>query len=212
REPVTAPSAPGLFEDAAIDSIQIPGIDFAKGMALYGDDMELYGTIIESYARNTPEVISKLRNVTEETLAEYAINVHGLKGSSGNIGAESLRELAARMEKAAKAGNLDEVLEQNDSMLLKAEELISNIEKWTQMPGSGGSKPVRATIDNALLDRLCGCCENFDMNGADDAMSQLLEFSYEQNNGLIEWLSEKVATSEFDEIVERIKEYRGESK
>jgi signal transduction histidine kinase/AmiR/NasT family two-component response regulator/HPt (histidine-containing phosphotransfer) domain-containing protein len=188
-------------------TIQIPGIDSAKGMLLYGDDAELYVTVIESYAKNTPAVISALRGVGEENLAEYAINVHGLKGSSNNICATQIGERAARMEKAAKAGNLAEVAAENDILLAETETLIGDINVWLNARSAEKAKPVRPSIDAGLLERLRDACENFDMNGADEAMAQLTEFDYESGNDLVLWLGEKMVSSEFDEIIPRIKNY-----
>ena len=195
-------------------TIRIPGIDAEKGMVLYGDDAELYITVIESYARNTPAVINSLRCVCEENLADYAINVHGLKGSSNNVGASEVAQRAAQMEKAAKAGNLAEVLAENDSLLAEAETLVDNIQKWLGVRGAEKPKPVQAAVDPALLDTLRSCCESFDMGGADEAMARLTEFSYDNDddNDLMAWLGEKIATSEFGEIALRIDKYLEVSK
>jgi len=197
-----------------ITTIQIPGVDVSKGMALYGDDADLYISVIESYARNTPAVISNLRNVREENLAEYAITVHGLKGASNNIGAAHIGQGAERMEKAAKAGNLDLVLAENAVLLEETEKLVDDIQNWLDARNAEKPKPVRASIDPELLERLRNCCESFDMSGVDEAMARLTEFSYENNidNDLIVWLCEKTATSEFDEIVMRINDRQEGSK
>jgi len=188
-------------------AIQIPGIDACKGMALYGGDADLYSTIIESFARNTPAVIESLRGVSGENLADYAINVHGLKGSSNNIGAAEVAQRAARMEKAAKAGNLAEVTAENDILLAEAETLVNDIRAWLDARSAEQSKPVQASINIELLERLRDACENFDMSGADEAMARLTECSYENDNGLMAWLAEKMTTSEFGEITLRINNY-----
>jgi len=219
REDLDSP-APGTVSQLPDDicenvtMIQIPGVDSSKGMALYGDDADLYISVIESYARNTPAVISNLRNVRDENLAEYAITVHGLKGASNNIGAVHIGQGAERMEKAAKAGNLDVVLAENATLLEETEKLVDEIQNWLNARNAEKPKPVRASIDPELLERLRNCCENFDMSGVDETMARLTEFSYENNtdNDLIVWLCEKTATSEFDEIVMRINDRREGSK
>ena len=208
-----ATPAPDRSDDAdEIDgTIQIPGIDAAMVAALYRGDLELYASVIESYARNTPAVIDNLREVGEENLAEYAINVHGLKGSSNNIGAAGVARGAAKMEKAAKEGNLDGVLAENAALLVEAEALVDELRKWLGVHDAENPKPVRASVEPGLLDTLRNCCEDFDMSGADEAMARLTEFSYDSDsaNELIAWLREKMVTSEFDEIVPRIDEYLG---
>jgi len=213
-DPTTAGPSDSTGAGESLAEIPIPGIDVSKGMALYGDDAALYVTIIESYARNTPAVINDLRGVSAENLAGYAINVHGLKGSSNNIGATRVAQMAARMEKAAKAGDLAGVLTENAALLAEAETLVGDIAKWLDSRGAGKAKPALSSIDKDLLNALRICCENFDMGGADEAMTRLAGFSYDDNddNDLITWLGEKMATSEFDEVALRIAEYLGGSK
>ena len=76
--------------------------------------------------------MDKLRNVSGEGLEDYVINVHGLKGTSMNIGAEKVREAAFRLETLAKAGNLDEVLANNDQLIKDTENIIANILNWLE--------------------------------------------------------------------------------
>jgi len=202
------------YEEHSTESnlAQIIGIDTLTVMTLYGDDEDLYASILESYVNNTPNLINMLRHVDESNLADYAINVHGLKGSSGNIGAKRVQEKAAKMEKTAKAANLTEVLSENEALLSETETLIKEIKTWLCDRNSKNEKPSALSFDSSLLDELYICCKEFDMNGADSVMEKLTEFTYDNNNELIVWLSEKVATSEFDEIIERIALYRGDSK
>jgi len=105
-------------------------------------------------------------------------------------------------------------LAENDSLLAEAETLVDNIRKWLSVQGAEKPKPVQAAVDPALLDSLRSCCESFDMGGADEAMARLTEFSYDNDddNDLMAWLGEKIATSEFGEIALRIDKYLEVSK
>ena len=110
--------------------IDIPGIDAEKGLDLYDDDLDIYLTVLRSYASNTPEVLDRLRQVSAETLKDYAANVHGVKGTSAKIGAEETRMTALKLESLAKAGDLQGVLAHNDAFLKEADALIVNIQNW----------------------------------------------------------------------------------
>ena len=110
--------------------IEIPGVDVEKGLDLYDDDTEIYLTVLRSYASNTPVVLDKMRNVSAETLPNYAICIHGVKGTSANIGAEELRQAAMKLEAMAKAGDLSGILAQNDAFLKRADKLMENIQRW----------------------------------------------------------------------------------
>ena len=111
-------------------AINIPGIDVDKGLHLFDGDEEIYLAVLKSYATNTPATLDKLRKLSAETLGEYAIKIHGLKGTSANIGAEDLRAKAKELEMLAKAGNLDALLAQNADIIKQAETLIEDINNW----------------------------------------------------------------------------------
>ena len=110
--------------------IDIPGIDGEQGLDLYDDDFDLYLTVLRSYAANTPGVLDKLRTVSAETLKDYIYTVHGVKGTSANIGAEDLRKAALKMEGLGKAGDLSGVLANNEAFLKQADTLLDNIKGW----------------------------------------------------------------------------------
>ena len=204
KEP-PATEAPPKPESNKVLSIR--GIDEKKGLALYAGDLELYTAILRSFAANTPTVINKLRHVTEETLPSYATNVHGLKGTSSSIGAENIRERAARLEAASKAGNITEVLAKKDALVKDADALVADIKEWLRKLDSGNAKPRLPAPDLVLLKNLWQCCEKFDMLGIDKAMDKLDSSSYEKGDRLVTLLRERIGISDFSAAVELIKKY-----
>jgi len=121
-------------------SVLIPGIDEEKVLSLYAYNPELYFPILRSYAANTSATIKNLYHITKDNLAVYAINLHGLKGSSGIIGAENLKRKAASLEQIAKAGNLNGVLAENEELLEEAKTLVANIKEWLSCRDTGNKK------------------------------------------------------------------------
>ena len=113
-------------------TIDIPGLDVQKGLALYDDEEDIYLIVLKSYAANTPAVLDKIRSVSPETLSNYSISVHGIKGTSANVGAVKIQEAALELEKMAKAGDLDGVLARNESFIKNVEETIKGIETWLE--------------------------------------------------------------------------------
>jgi signal transduction histidine kinase/CheY-like chemotaxis protein len=110
----------------------IPGVDMDTGLDLCGGDMDIFVFALESFIKHTPESINRLRYVTAENLQNYATAVHGLKGVCAAIGAEASRAKAFDLEKAAKAGDLDTVLAENDGFLRDTEILLDNIRNWLE--------------------------------------------------------------------------------
>jgi HPt (histidine-containing phosphotransfer) domain-containing protein len=104
-----------------------PGFDVQTGVERFGGDEAIYHKILASYAQNTPPLLEKLRVVTEERLAEYAITAHGLKGASRSICAEEIGARAEALERAAKAGDFAFVEANNAAFLQATEDLIAQI-------------------------------------------------------------------------------------
>jgi CheY-like chemotaxis protein/HPt (histidine-containing phosphotransfer) domain-containing protein len=122
--------------------IDIPGVDAELGLSLYGGELDIYLPILRSYASNTPAVLDKLKSVSEETLSDYAISVHGLKGTSANIGAETTRETAMNLERLAKSGDLEKIASINERFIKDTENIVDNIRSWFKQYDSRYKKPI----------------------------------------------------------------------
>ena len=116
--------------DIDVSDIVIPGVDAEAGSFLYGGEMDIYLSVLRSFAGSIPAAIEKLRTVSAETLPQYATVVHGLKGSCASIGAEGVREKAYSQEMKSKAGDLNGVLADNEALLKQAEQLVKDIQSW----------------------------------------------------------------------------------
>jgi len=110
--------------------IGIPGIDEETFKDLLDGNEELFISLISSFVSTTPSAISKLTNVSKETLPDYAKNIHGLKGACANICAEEARNMAFSLEQKSRDGDLDGVLAENGRFLKYLGELTGNLEKW----------------------------------------------------------------------------------
>jgi len=117
-------------ENAGTVKFDIPGLDIDKGLALYDNDTDFYISALRSYVNNIPDVLDKIRHVSNETLQDYAINVHGLKSANANIGAETIRKTVLNLEALAKSGYLEGVLLDNDNFIKNTEIIIADISTW----------------------------------------------------------------------------------
>jgi CheY-like chemotaxis protein len=98
------------------------GLDAAEGARRYG--MKTYLRIIQSYVTHMPQLLDKLRDLTEESLSDYAITIHGIKGASYGISAKKVGTLAEALEKLAKSGNFEAVKQNNAAFIKEAEKLL----------------------------------------------------------------------------------------
>jgi len=105
----------------------IPGLELEECLKRFGGDEEVLRDILDSYVHNIPVMLEKIRAVTQERLADYAVIVHGIRGSSHNVCAQVVGDLAQALEDAAMAGNFAFVEANNGAFLLAVEELIAEI-------------------------------------------------------------------------------------
>jgi signal transduction histidine kinase/DNA-binding response OmpR family regulator len=187
--------------------MRVDGVDLQKGFERIGYDMDSFLTILRSYAVTTPRIIDLMREVNKENLADYAIAVHGIKGSSRSICAESIGTSAETLEKAAKKGDIDFVTANNATFIESVGKLIADItdiiKKMTaNLLAQGNPKPVKNKPDSEALLKLMAACENYDIDGADTAMEEIESFKYESDNGLTLWLRENVDMMNYSQIME----------
>jgi PAS domain S-box-containing protein len=194
-------------------TIEIPGVDVKKALSLYDGSLKIYLPLLRSYAANTPAVLEKLRSVTAETLSDYVITVHGLKGTSANVGAQAIREAALELEMKSRDDDLDFVLENNGKLIHDAEIIVENIKAWLrQYDESHNAKPRLKAPDRKLLSKLKRSFENYDMKGINTAMTELKIADYDEDSDLPAWLAERIEVSEFAEAAERLAKYEEENK
>ena len=115
---------------------KIPGINIDAGLDLYGGEMDIYISVMESYTANTLAALDKIRSVTKDSLPDYAIVVHGLKSVSATIAAEDISARAKKLETMAKAGDLSGVLAENDNFIKDTETLINDLKNWLETSGN----------------------------------------------------------------------------
>jgi signal transduction histidine kinase/DNA-binding response OmpR family regulator/HPt (histidine-containing phosphotransfer) domain-containing protein len=185
-----------------IRTVRVDGLDAEKGMERFGGDGRAYMESLRSYVAHTPELLDAARNT--ERLGDYAITVHGIKGSSRGISADDIGQKAEELEHAAKAGKIDLVTEKNGSFLLAAELFIADLSGLLDILEENLGKPHRAAPDPALLDRLRNAAEQYDMGELDSAMEELEQYVYESDTELALWIREQVDKSEFEEITRRL--------
>jgi CheY-like chemotaxis protein len=187
--------------------LNIPGIDARMGLALYMNNMDIYISVLRSFVPNVLSNIENMRDVSEESLPDYAVYVHGMKSISANIGAEKLRSAALNLENMAKDGDLAGVLAQNKKFLMESKKAAANVQAWLEKYDTGNSKPQLESPDKDLLASLCKYCEVYDMNEIDDIMDKLESVNYKSNASLVKWLREKINNSDFSSVTNRLSEY-----
>jgi hypothetical protein len=108
---------------------QACALDIKKGMEEFGGNAQIYISVLRSYSINTKPILDSMENVEEDSLADYAIIVQGVKGSSQNIFAYEIAVAAEQLEDAAKSGDFAFVQKHNPLFLLVARKLVEDLER-----------------------------------------------------------------------------------
>ncbi|MDR1251952.1 MAG: response regulator [Treponema sp.] len=196
----------GGTEDLIADLLKvslIEGLNTAKGLERFGGDGKSYLDCLRSYATHTPDLLKAAR--TPLVLADYAVTVHGIKGSSYGISAETIGQWAEKLEHAAKAGNTGLIEKENGEFTRAAEKFIANLTGFLDILEGNIEKPSLTEPDPDLLARIRDAAETYDMGELENAMEELEQYTYESNADLTSWLREQIDRAEFGEIMERLR-------
>ena len=183
---------------------QIEGIDLKRGLERFNNDVKSYLNVLDSFANNTNSLLDSIKDVEEHRLNDYSVTVHGIKGSSLGIFAEKAGRLAESLESASKSGDYMFVKDNNPAFIGIVEKLISDIKEMLAEADILNQRPKKDKPDSEALLKLMDACESYDMDGVDEAMTEIEEYEYESGNELVDWLRNNVSDGNFDEIQEKL--------
>jgi len=182
----------------------LKGLDIDAGIERFRGDEDAYFDVLRSFAANTPPLLESAKNVTEDNLSDYAIIVHGIKGSGQGICANEFAAIAETLEKAARAGDYGFVSTHNASFLSAAWKLVAEMDEMLRKIYLDNPKLKRDKPNQETLDKLSEACADYDMDAVDAAMAELECFEYESGEELISWLRENVEDTNFPQILEKL--------
>jgi len=182
----------------------IAGLHMSKGIARFGGNTTAFLEVLRVFAEHTPSLLEAAAGVDQNTLAAYAIALHGIKASSQGICAGMVSARAHDLAQAAMAGDFDFVIANNPIFLKVAWKLVADINYMLGHMDEEHPKPKRNKPDEAMLSKLLDACRNYDMDEVDEAMAEIEEYVYEFDGGLVAWLKSNVESMNFAQIRERL--------
>ncbi|MDR2500533.1 MAG: response regulator [Treponema sp.] len=202
-------------EDAAglLDGLSLEGVDLAMGRARYRE--KPYLEVLRSYAVQTPALLEKLRGLTagplsEETIGDYSILIHGIKGAAYGICANDAAKQAEALEHAARRGDR-RYIEANKSRFFDGMEtlargirsLLDTIS--AQVP----DKPPADAPDPEILRRLLEAGRQYKTSSMESALLELESYAYASGGDLVSWLRRQMDTLEYGAICKRLEHALG---
>jgi HPt (histidine-containing phosphotransfer) domain-containing protein len=200
--------------NAILKDNPIPGVDYADGLKRFSNNGSIYLRIVKSFVTNTPKQLDELAEVTADTLPDYAVRVHGLKGSCYGISAVAVGDEAKALEMASKASDWDTVQRDNGTLIEHVQGLIAQLQSLldtTAAAEAGGvsGKPGAAAPDAAVVRRLLDATLDFDADGMQRALDELDRFSYPNDPKVVAYLREQTTNFRYDLVEEKARELLG---
>ena len=202
-ETETAPKSLGIFEEVFLD-----GVDTREGIERFGNE-SAYLNVIRSYHLHTQTLLKKIKTFSGDghgiSLSEYAVTVHGIKGSSSGIYANAIASKAAELEKAAKKGDIKNVILQNNFFISAIESLLHDLGELLQKARAGEKEKKHSKSPNpVLLNELLEATKLYKAGKMEHILSELESYIYESGEELVAWLRKQVDNLEYEAIRSRL--------
>jgi HPt (histidine-containing phosphotransfer) domain-containing protein len=188
----------------------VKGLDIAKGLNRYDGDEEIYIKILRSFTDSVQSLLDLMQVVKEEELHSYRIRVHGIKGSSYDIFADSVGKIAEKLEDAATAGDIDYIREHNPPFLEAAGGLIRDIRHMLSAINAENVRQKKEKPDTELLQKILSACEDFNLKRSEEALTEIEKYQYTADDGLAEWLRKNLDMMNFQQIANKLSELNPE--
>jgi HPt (histidine-containing phosphotransfer) domain-containing protein len=106
----------------------IPGVKVRYGIKMTGGKLEGYREILSIFIEDAEERLPLLQKAPEaDALSDFTTHVHALKSASASIGAAEVSALAAALEAAGDAGDLELIGKKLPAFAERLAELVENI-------------------------------------------------------------------------------------
>jgi len=192
------------------DGFLAVGVDITTGKTRYTE--KAYLEVLRSYYLHTPALLDKIKNInfidlSEEAIKEYTITVHGIKGASYGICADTAGKQAEALENAARSRDMKFIEANNTGFIEEVEKIFKELnELFSLITQQAGAKPVCPKPDPALLERLTEAARRYNVKVMDEILEKLETYEYEQGGELVKWLREQVDNLEYEAIYKKLEE------
>jgi len=187
---------------AAPASIDIEGIDTARGLRFSGGILENYYEILEVFYEDGLSRKQELEKCIESgDIKRFAICAHAFKGALANIGADKLSEQAHILENAGH-NNDAETIENNSRAFIKAiDEVLNNVYNAITSGRAGVEEASEVSGElKSVLSGLKTALENMDGYVINRSTTTMLEYKCSEDvMAVLKSISRHVLMAEYDE-------------
>ncbi len=129
------------------------GIDYKTGLLYCQEDEEFYKTLLREYAGSAAEKKDKLKSYIDlKDWRNYGVTVHAVKSTSKTLGAKALSEEALILERAAKEGDYEKIMNGHDELMAHYDRIVNVIIEFLKDEGIWKNDPGDLSGDTEIFD------------------------------------------------------------
>lgn len=186
----------------------IEGMDYDDGLNRFGNQASVYMRIINTFIKNTPQLLTELSQVSKDNLADYTVKVHGLKGSCYGISAMDLGDEAKTLEFASRDFDWDVIKRENpvliehvNAFIVQLKSLLEKVERAES--SSVDDRPLVEKPDTFLVERLLEATQDYDVMGIEATLKEMDKLRYRCDPKLVQELMEDFTDFKYESIVKK---------
>lgn len=164
--------------DGAPNAAEIKALNTKEAISRLGSE-KLFWSVLKEYFSAIDKKYNAIREHREaECWRDYTIEVHALKSTSRQIGADHIADVAAEMEKAGNDGNIALINEKTDAMLEEYLQLKETLKPYFTDASEGEERFAQFEDIMDMLEKMQTALDDFDTLQIDEVMEEMSKFKY----------------------------------
>ena len=195
-------SAQDMTDSESSSVVDIKELNTKEAISRLGSEKLFWSVLKEYYSAIDKKYTTILEHKDAERWRDYTIEVHTLKSTSRQIGAEHIADVAAEMEKAGNEGNIALINEKTVPMLEEYLQLKEILKPYFADGSEGEERfaQFEETVD--MLEKMQVALDAFDTLQIDEVMEEMSKFKYpEESVEFFEQLKKAAEESNIDDCL-----------
>ena len=169
--------------DSGSDTINnIKELNTKEAIARLGSEKLFLSVLKEYFSAIDKKYNAILEHKEAERWRDYTIEVHALKSTSRQIGADHISEIAAEMEKAGNEGNIALINEKTGPMLEEYLQLKEALKPYFAEDSDGEERFAQIEEILDMLEKMQVALDEFDTLQIDEVIEEMSKFKYSDEN------------------------------
>ncbi len=172
----------------------LPGIEINKGLETVGGSQKTYHKILKIFYCKNQTLYDEIRTaINGEDINTATRLAHTIKGVAGNIGAESLYDISARLESELKTKGVDAAVDLLDTFEDKLNTVLSSVRIFINGSSIKANQNVLKPLANVDMEKV---------NKIIEELSQIIEFDISEARSKVKQLKEILGETKEITVIE----------